>query len=433
MDTSTHHIPGLVLKSHRFELPVDYGNPGAKLTVFAREVIAPGKEDAELPYLIFFQGGPGFGSPRPAENGGWIKRALQEFRVLLLDQRGTALSSPITTQTLGQLASPQAQADYLQHFRADNIVRDAEAIRRQLIGDKPWSVLGQSFGGFCAMNYLSAAPQGLKEVFITGGIPSLTRPADDVYRKTYASVIAKNRRYYARYPEDVAGVHEIVHFLREHDVRLPGGGRLTAERFLQLGISFGASDGFETIHYLIEEAFVDGRQGREMSWNFLNEVEHQQSFDGYPIYSLLHEGCYTQRAASDWSASRLINEFPEFAQGADHKDRTTPLLFTGEMIYPWMFDQYVQLQPLKAAAQLLAAKSDWPMLYDVDRLRTNRVPVAAAVYYDDMYVPREFSEETARIVPNMKLWITNEYEHNGLRADGEAVLDRLLKMARSER
>ena len=39
-------------------------------------------------------------------------------------------------------------------------------------------------------------------------------------------------------------------------------------------------------------------------------------------------------------------------------------------------------------------------------------------------------QETARLVPNMRLWITNQYEHNGLRADGEAVVGRLLDMAR---
>jgi hypothetical protein len=47
-------------------------------------------------------------------------------------------------------------------------------------------------------------------------------------------------------------------------------------------------------------------------------------------------------------------------------------------------------------------------------------------------VHREFSEETARVVPNVKLWITNQYEHNGLRADGEAVVGRLLQMVRGE-
>lgn len=427
MTTITHAIPGLVLNSHRFELPVDYAKPdAAKISVFAREVTSPSKANADLPYLVFFQGGPGSGAPRPAGNSGWLKRALKEFRVLLLDQRGTGASTPITAQTLRHL-TPEAQADYLQHFRADNIVRDAEAIRQALIGDKPWSILGQSFGGFCAMNYLSTAPEGLKEVLITGGIPSLTRPADDVYHATYPRLIAKNRAYYQRYPDDVQRVRDIVRHLADHDVQLPGGGTLTVQRFLQLGLSFGMSDGYEAVHYLLEDAFVNGSNGREINWNFLSHFEHSQSFDANPIYSLLQEACYTQRAASDWSADRLIQAFPQFAHDADG-----PILFTGEMIYAWMFDQYPQLQPLKQAADLLAKKSDWPMLYDVEKLRKNSVPVAAAVYFDDMYVHREFSEETAQIVPNVKLWVTSEYEHNGLRADGEHVVDRLLKMARGE-
>jgi pimeloyl-ACP methyl ester carboxylesterase len=432
MNAFTHNIPGLILKAHRFELPLDYAHPNAeKISVFAREVIAPGKENVQQPHLVFFQGGPGSGSPRPSGNSGWIKRALQDFRVLLLDQRGTGLSSPITAQTMQRFASPQVQADYIQHFRADTIVRDAESIRKTLIGDTPWSILGQSFGGFCAMNYLSTAPQGLKEVLITGGIPSLTRSADDVYRNTYPRVKAKNDCYYARYPDDVSRVREIVQHLSARDVRLPSGARLTARRFMQLGMAFGMSDGYEPLHYLIEEAFVDGKNGREINWNFLKTVEHEQFLETHPLYALLQEGCYTQNVASHWSAERVLREFPEFDLVGNANDKA-PLLFTGEMIYPSMFDDFPQLVPLKEAANLLAKKSDWPMLYDIEQLRKNRVPVAAAVYSDDMYVPREFSEETARIVPNMKLWITNEYEHNGLRADGGVVVDRLLKIVRGE-
>jgi len=423
-------IPGLILKDHFFELPLDYAAPTAKTTVYAREVVAPGKEHADLPFLVFFQGGPGSGSPRPMGNSGWIKRALQEFRVLLLDQRGTGRSTPITAQTLRNLPTAAAQAAYFKHFRTDNIVRDAELIRRQLIGERPWSILGQSYGGFCALRYLSASPEGLTAALITGGVPSLTRPVDDIYRATYPRVIEKNRRYYERYPEDVARVRAIVEHLTRNDVRMPSGGRLTAQRFLQLGLAFGMSDGYETVHYLVEEAFVDSVDGKlkqEINWNFLLHVEAAQSIDTNPIFSVLQEACYTQGAASNWSASRLLAEFPQFSLQGDG-----PVPFTGEMIYPWMFDVYPQLQPLKAAAELIARDAAWPQLYDVERLRNNRVPTAAAVYFDDMYVHREFSEETARVVPNLKLWITNQYEHNGLRADGEAILDRLLRMVRGE-
>jgi pimeloyl-ACP methyl ester carboxylesterase len=424
MKPATHALPGLLLTNREFELPLDYANPGASIRVFAREVVAPGKEKLDLPYVVFFQGGPGSGSPRPTTNSGWIKRMSQEYRVLLLDQRGTGISTPVTAQALRGLA-PESQADYLRHFRADNIVRDAEAIRRQLVGDRPWTILGQSYGGFCALRYLSAAPEGLEAALIAGGIPSLTRPADDVYRATYPRVAEKNRRYFERYPQDSERVRGIARHLREHDVRMPGGGRLTVGRFQQLGLQFGMSDGFEMIHYLLEEAFVEVAGGaREINWNFLFHLEQLQSFDTNPIFSLLHEACYAQGEATRWSAERVRAEFPGFDPAAQD------LLFTGEMIYPWMFDAYPQLVPLKAAADILARDASWPRLYDVEKLKRNRVPVAAAVYYDDMYVHREFSEETARIVPNVKLWITNQYEHNGLRADGEAVVGRLLDMVR---
>lgn len=81
-------------------------------------------------------------------------------KVLFLDQRGTGLSSTITAGTLARQGDAIKQAEYLKHFRADNIVRDCEAIRQCLTDDYPedqrkWSIIGQSFGGFCAATYLS--------------------------------------------------------------------------------------------------------------------------------------------------------------------------------------------------------------------------------------------------------------------------------------
>ena len=56
--------------------------------------------------------------------------------------------------------------------RADSIVADAELIRECLNADidqhpARWSLLGQSFGGFCAVQYLSVAPQGQPTMFTT--------------------------------------------------------------------------------------------------------------------------------------------------------------------------------------------------------------------------------------------------------------------------
>src|SRR4051794_31503237 len=85
MQTFIHRLPGLVLTGHEFALPLDYTHPtDEQITVFARTVVAAGQEQADLPWLVFFQGGPGSSAPRPVENSGWLKRALQEYRVLLL-------------------------------------------------------------------------------------------------------------------------------------------------------------------------------------------------------------------------------------------------------------------------------------------------------------------------------------------------------------
>lgn len=43
------------------------------------------------------------------------------------------------------------------------------------------------------------------------------------------------------------------------------------------------------------------------------------------------------------------------------------------MIFPWMFDEVHALKHLKEAAHLLAAKEDWPPLYDVATLNNNQV------------------------------------------------------------
>lgn len=429
MHRASHQIPGIVLHDHEFTVPLDYASPtGEEITIFARELVSPSKLNANLPMLVFFQGGPGSGAPRPLENTGWWQRALAEYRVLMLDQRGTGRSTPVVTQTLARFASPREQADYLKHFRADNIVRDAELIRETLLGaEEPWSVLGQSYGGFCVVRYLSAAPDGLREALITGGLPSLTRTADDVYLATYQRVLARNQLYYERYPSDIALVQEIVRHLQEHDVRLPDGARLTPRRLQQLGFAFGASDGFEQVHYLLEEAFVEGNVGKELSYPFLLHFLQAQNFETNPIFAILHESIYCQGTASRWSAERLRAEFPVF-----EPDPAQPIFFTGEMIYPWMFVEYPQLQPLQEAADLLAHYDGWPHLYDITQLQQNTVPCAAAVYYNDMYVERSYSEETATQIRGMKLWITNQYEHNALRADGEVVLDRLLCMVRGE-
>ncbi len=406
--TVTVRVPGAILTEREHTVPLrhDASGDGRTLTVFTREVAAPDGEDR--PYLVFLQGGPGFEASRPTSPpSGWMKRALADYRVLLLDQRGTGRSSPVGSELPGDTV--QAQAEYLMQFRADAIVRDVEQIRGELSVDR-WSVLGQSFGGFAAMTYLGVAPQGLREVFITGGLAPIARPVDDIYRATYVQLAAKNRAYFERYPDDRRRSREIVRRLENEDVRLPSGDRLTARRFLQLGMWLGDSAGFENLHHVLELPFGSAA--------FLHDVDAAVRFARNPLYATLHESSYADGVATRWSAARVMPE--EIAAEG---------YFTAEHVFPWMWEDYGALRSHREVAQLLS-EHPWPRLYDAQTLRRNEVPVAATIYVNDLYVERAFAEQTAKAIGGLRPWITNELEHDGLRADGERVLGRLIDLVR---
>ena len=148
-------------------------------------------------------------------------------------------------------------------------------------------------------------------------------------------------------------------------------------------------------------------------------IAAELSFARNPLYAILHEACWADGGTTRWSAQRMLP--------ADYDD--APELFTAEHVYPWMFEEYAALAPLREAAELLA-EHDWPRLYDADRLASNEVPVAAAIYADDLYVPRAFSEQTAARIRGLRPWLTNELHHDGLRTEGARVLGRLIDLAR---
>jgi len=326
--------------------------------------------------------------------------------VLLLDQRGTGRSSRIQGGTMDALPDDNARAAYLGFFRADSIVRDAEHLRTTVFGGRRWSTLGQSYGGFLTLTYLSQAPHGLAACYVTGGLASLHPDAAEVYRRTYPRTAAKNREFYARYPHHVATMARIADRLAAGDVVLPDGDLLTVRRFQSLGIDFGMKPGYERMHYLIDEAFVAG----ELSDTFLDQVQARSSYADNPLFAVMQESIYgdVDSGMTGWAAQRERDRHPEFAEDA------RPLLMTGEMIYPWMFEEIRALRPFRGAVELLASRSDWSPLYDLERLAANEVPVAAAVYFDDMYVDSGLQLETARAVGNLQAWVTNEFEHDGV-------------------
>jgi hypothetical protein len=243
-----------------------------------------------------------------------------------------------------------------------------------------------------------------------------------VYRRTYPRALAKNREYERRYPGDAATIGRIADLLAAEDVRLPDGDRFTVPRLQFLGSGFGMRHGFEEVHWMVDEAFAGSGEG--LSDTFLAQVLGDTGFADNPLWAVLQESIYgdPDSGATAWAADAEHARHPAFAPDA------RPLRFTGEMMFPWMFDDIRLLRPFAAAADALARRSDWGPLYDRARLAANEVPVAAAVYFDDLYVDADLSAETARQVGALQAWVTNEWEHDGIAASGGEVVRHLQRL-----
>ncbi|WP_029150351.1 alpha/beta fold hydrolase [Microbacterium indicum] len=406
--TTSYLLRGMRVRERRVEVPLDWDRPDSEtIELFVREIVDPGLDTAETPLLTYLQGGPGGANPRPLARDGWIEEALRDYRLVLVDQRGTGLSTPVDAQVVAEHGDGAAGADFLALFRADSIVRDLEHVRREVYGGRRWATLAQSYGGWITTTYLSSAPDGLSASYICGGVPGTPPRAAEVYRRTFDRVAAKTAELYRRYPGDVDAVARIADALAHDDVRLPDGDRLTVRRFQALGIDFGMKPGHERIHWLVEKAFV--RPGR-FSEGFLQDVQALSSTAGNPLFWTLQETLYgdPSSGATGWAAQAERDRRPEF--GEDER----PLLFTGEMAFPWMFDEIRVLRGFAPAVDALARRTEWSPLYDMEALAANEVPVAAAVYFDDMYVDAGLQLDTLSRIRGADRWVTNEFEHDGI-------------------
>lgn len=403
---------GLDFKEHVITVPWDYDNPGATFELYAREIIPPGGED--YPVIVYNQGGPGFPAPRPVTKSGVIAAGLDRFRWILMDQRGTGRSNRLDADT---------DLPPLHLLRQDQIVRDAERLREHL-GLDSWSLFGQSFGGFCITAYLSQFPESIDYAFLTGGLPSLEKSVDDVYRSTFTKLRTRHERFYQQFPWAKQRVEEILHYLDNSDEHLPTGERLSSLRFRTIGIELGRGTGFNSLAYLLEDPFHTVGGEKRLRSDFLGDVGQRVSFQNGPLYAVMHESIYGgigKLGPTNWAAHRIREEFPEFAEEGTY--------LTGEHIFPWQFDEDPALRPLKDAAEELA-QHDWQSSpYDVDNLGKARAKAAAAVYLDDIFVPFEESMATAQAYRDLRPMVTNRYQHNGIAEDGEKIFKELFRLA----
>ncbi|MDQ2662398.1 MAG: alpha/beta hydrolase, partial [Actinomycetota bacterium] len=414
MPVTTRRMQDLTVHDHTLTVPLVWGDPADSRTidVYAAEVVRDGGES--LPRLVFLQGGPGHEAPRPFHSPTappWLDVALEHYRVVLLDQRGTGRSTPVSDRDLER--GTDELAEYITHLRADAIVRDCEAMREHL-GAATWSVLGQSFGGFTTLAYLSTDASSLEHVYITGGLSAVGRHPDDVYSLTYDKMRVESAKYYRRFPTHRDKIRRVVDLAAEGRLVLPDGEVVSPSRVRSLGSLLGSNDGWQTLWSLLEhESHTNA---------FRHDFAAAMPFDARnPLYYVFHESSYADGHATRWSADRV--EPDDF--------REDPTLLTGEHARREWLDTVPGLQPWRDVT-LTLADFEWPRLYDAAAIEASGARGAAAVYVHDVYVPFEFSIETAALLPGVRPWITSEHEHNGLRSSRD-VLARLIDLAHGRR
>ncbi|KAF4123559.1 alpha/beta hydrolase fold [Geosmithia morbida] len=466
-----HLVPGQLLVTELFfRVPLDYKRPsGVSITLFGRRVVkssgAPaddgdgndnGNSDKKR-YLVYLEGGPGFGNSEPQVHPVTRMALAKGYQVLLLDHRGTGLSTPVSAESLDRIASDNvsAQADYLKLMRQDNTVRDLESVRLCLTAGwsesrARWSIFGQSYGGFVSMSYLSMHPEGLEEVFLTGGLAPVGKTPDQVYSALFPRIVRRNEEYYHKFPEDVAAVRQVAAHIESHGghVALPSGGILTVPRLLTLGINFGFHGGFDSVHTTILRLKASLDQLGFLSRAALAPLETGTPLDFNIIYAIIHEAIYCDGpgVASNWAAYRVGRDNPCFpwlrpdalpitvttnnnpGEQGQQQQQQTPLYFSGENIFPFHFVTYPELSKLHAVAERLAAFDNWPALYNKEQLANNQVPVYAASFIHDMYVDFDFARDTASLVRGTKVFETNVMYHSALRAKSDEVLQQLFNL-----
>ena len=266
-------------------------------------------------------------------------------------------------------------------------------------GDQPWSLLGQSYGGFVATDLpvrrAGVADPGDGDRWASRRWGARRRRSTARRPRGWRERWA---RFAERYPDDPARLDRVADRVAGGDVRLPSGDLLTVQRLQSLGMTLGYADGLERLHYLLETAFVGTGTGSvaELSDDFLVAVESATSFVTRPLYALLHESIYCDGGSSGWAAQQVTRRPPGAvarrpAAAADRRG-DLPVDVRGRR----------RADPAARGRRAAWRRTSGRPSTTTTASAKNDVPVAAAVFHDDMYVESAFSLDAASRIGNAR-------------------------------
>lgn len=203
-------LPGRAGTCGHIEVPVRHGEPDSgtlPLHFIVIHAAAP-TAAAGIP-LVLLPGGPGFGAAARVEDAEQVAAAFPTHDLLLVDQRGTGRSKPLTcdglddgtlpiaqrfgtvfdtARTTACRAAHEAHAD-LSRFLTIDAANDLELLR-QSIGYPRLALWGTSYGTRLAQTYARAYPEAVSALILDSPVPfDLAAPStygqtlDDAYER----------------------------------------------------------------------------------------------------------------------------------------------------------------------------------------------------------------------------------------------------------
>lgn len=170
-------------------VPENRAEPDGRTITLKVALIRSNAQVASKDMLVFLAGGPGQAA---TENWPAIAPALQPLlahrHVLLIDQRGTGGSHPLSCQQ-GEGASEQADDPAAMRAQAQDCLKQIEATSdpryyttteavadleqvRQLLGAPQLDLIGVSYGTRLAQQYLMRHPHGVRAMVLDGVVPN---------------------------------------------------------------------------------------------------------------------------------------------------------------------------------------------------------------------------------------------------------------------
>lgn len=177
---------------------------GKKIKVFYYGKVQPNKTP-----VVFFNGGPGQHSHDAfylLSRGKNTFDPKNDLSFVFIDQRGTGCSD------FYPQGSSEEILERLIYYGSRGIVADSEAVRKALIGNKPWIIFGQSYGAHIVHKYVTLYPKSVKAAFAHGN--TINSNPFDRFKFRIASQVRVLNEYLRQYPEDVAAIEELTFGLK---------------------------------------------------------------------------------------------------------------------------------------------------------------------------------------------------------------------------